>query len=168
MAKNKTDSTSLILKIVAIVTGVFTFVGMAFKFLVSSSKQLESLSSTASMNDWFDGIDLMAELPESVRPDYLGAWQTARIFMWIALIAVAVVVVICILKFFLNLGILNLLMKIAAIVGIVCSLVFIIALFVGCGQASTEVSSMMPSVGPYVIAIAGLVTSGLGIAIAKR
>ena len=164
MAKNKTDSTSLILKIVAIVTGVFTFVGMAFKFIATSSR----LSDSLSMNDWFDTIDFMAELPEGMRPDYLGAWQTARIFMWIALIAVAVVVVICILKFFLNLGILNLLMKIAAIVGIVCSLVFIIALFVGCGQASTEVSSMMPSVGPYVIAIAGLVTSGLGIAIAKR
>ena len=164
MAKNKTDSTSLILKIVAIVTGVFTFVGMAFKFIATSSR----LSDSLSMNDWFDTIDFMAELPEGMRPDYLGAWQTARIFMWIALIAVAVVVVICILKFFLNLGILNLLMKIAAIVGIVCSLVFIIALFVGCGQASTELASMMPSVGPYVIAIAGLVTSGLGIAIAKR
>ncbi len=164
MAKNKTDSTSLILKIVAIVTGVFTFVGMAFKFIATSSR----LSDSLSMNDWFDTIDFMAELPEGMRPDYLGAWQTARIFMWIALIAVAVVAVICILKFFLNLGILNLLMKIAAIVGIVCSLVFIIALFVGCGQASTDNMSMMPSVGPYVIAIAGLVTSGLGIAIAKR
>lgn len=168
MAKKKTDSTSLILKIVAIVTGIFTFVGMAFKFITTSSRQISDLSESASMSDWFDTIDLGAELPDAMRPDWLGAWQTARIFMWIALIAVAVIVVICVLKFFLNIGILNLIMKIAAIVGIVCSLVFIIALFVGCFQGTTDAISMLPNAGPYVITIAGIVTSGLGIAIAKK
>ncbi len=168
MAKKNADSTSLILKIVAIVTGILTFVGMAFKFVTISSRQVSSLSESSSMNDWFDSIDLAADMPEAMRPEWLGAWQTARIFMWIALIAVAVVAVICVLKFFLNLGLLNLLMKIAGIVGIVCSLVFIIALFVGCFQGSTELYSYLPSAGPYVIAIAGLVTSGLGMAIAKK
>ena len=167
MAKKNADSTSLILKIVAIVTGILTFVGMAFKFVTISSRQVSSLSESSSMNDWFDSIDLAADMPEAMRP-WLGAWQTARIFMWIALIAVAVVAVICVLKFFLNLGLLNLIMKIAGIVGIVCSLVFIIALFVGCFQGTTDGYSYLPSAGPYVIAIAGLVTSGLGIAIAKK
>ena len=167
MAKNKSDSTSLILKIVAIVAGVLSFVGMAFKFLAISSKQVSSFSESASMSDWFDTIDMGAELPEAMRP-WLGAWQTARVFMWIALIAVAVVAVICVLKFFLNMGILNLLIKIAGIVGIVCSLVFIIAMFVGCFQATSDMVSCLPNAGPYVIAIAGLVTSGLGIAVAKK
>ena len=168
MAKNKSDSTSLILKIVAIVAGVLSFVGMAFKFVAISSRQVSSFSESASMNDWFDWIDLGSDAPEAMRPDWLGAWQTARVFMWIALIAVAVVAVICVLKFFLNMGILNLLMKIAGIVGIVCSLVFIIAMFVGCVQGTTDAISMLPNAGPYVIAIAGLVTSGLGIAVAKK
>ena len=168
MAKNKSDSTSLILKIVAIVAGVLSFVGMAFKFLAISSKQVSSFSESLSMNDWFDLIDLGSDAPEAMRPDWLGAWQTARVFMWIALIAVAVVAVICVLKFFLNMGILNLLMKIAGIVGIVCSLVFIIAMFVGCFQATSDMVSYLPNAGPYVIAIAGLVTSGLGIAVAKK
>lgn len=168
MAKNKSDSTSLILKIVAIVAGVLSFVGMAFKFVAISSRQVSSFSESASMNDWFDLIDLGSDAPEAMRPDWLGAWQTARVFMWIALIAVAVVAVICVLKFFLNMGILNLLMKIAGIVGIVCSLVFIIAMFVGCFQATTDMVSYLPNAGPYVIAIAGLVTSGLGIAVAKK
>lgn len=168
MAKNKSDSTSLILKIVAIVAGVLSFVGMAFKFVTASSKQVSSISESASMNDWFDSIDLGSDAPEAMRPDWLGAWQTARVFMWIALIAVAVVAVICVLKFFLNMGILNLLMKIAGIVGIVCSLVFIIAMFVGCFQATSDMVSYLPNAGPYVIAIAGLVTSGLGIAVAKK
>lgn len=168
MAKNKSDSTSLILKIVAIVAGVLSFVGMAFKFVAISSKQVSSFSESASMNDWFDLIDLGSDAPEAMRPDWLGAWQTARVFMWIALIAVAVVAVICVLKFFLNMGILNLLMKIAGIVGIVCSLVFIIAMFVGCFQATSDMVSYLPNAGPYVIAIAGLVTSGLGIAVAKK
>lgn len=168
MAKNKSDSTSLILKIVAIVAGVLSFVGMAFKFVTASSRQVSSLSESASMNDWFDSIDLGSDAPEAMRPDWLGAWQTARVFMWIALIAVAVVAVICVLKFFLNMGILNLLMKIAGIVGIVCSLVFIIAMFVGCFQATSDMVSYLPNAGPYVIAIAGLVTSGLGIAVAKK
>lgn len=168
MAKNKSDSTSLILKIVAIVAGVLSFVGMAFKFVAISSKQVSSFSESLSMNDWFDLIDLGSDAPEAMRPDWLGAWQTARVFMWIALIAVAVVAVICVLKFFLNMGILNLLMKIAGIVGIVCSLVFIIAMFVGCFQATSDMVSYLPNAGPYVIAIAGLVTSGLGIAVAKK
>lgn len=168
MAKNKSDSTSLILKIVAIVAGVLSFVGMAFKFVTASSKQVSSISESASMSDWFDTIDMGAELSDAMRPDWLGAWQTARVFMWIALIAVAVVAVICVLKFFLNMGILNLLMKIAGIVGIVCSLVFIIAMFVGCFQATSDIVSYLPNAGPYVIAIAGLVTSGLGIAVAKK
>lgn len=168
MAKNKSDSTSLILKIVAIVAGVLSFVGMAFKFVAISSKQVSSFSESLSMNDWFDWIDLGSDAPEAMRPDWLGAWQTARVFMWIALIAVAVVAVICVLKFFLNMGILNLLMKIAGIVGIVCSLVFIIAMFVGCFQATSDMVSYLPNAGPYVIAIAGLVTSGLGIAVAKK
>lgn len=168
MAKNKSDSTSLILKIVAIVAGVLSFVGMAFKFVTASSKQVSSISESASMNDWFDSIDIGSDAPEAMRPDWLGAWQTARVFMWIALIAVAVVAVICVLKFFLNMGILNLLMKIAGIVGIVCSLVFIIAMFVGCFQATSDMVSYLPNAGPYVIAIAGLVTSGLGIAVAKK
>lgn len=168
MAKNKSDSTSLILKIVAIVAGVLSFVGMAFKFVTASSRQVSSLSESISMNDWFDSIDLGSDAPEAMRPDWLGAWQTARVFMWIALIAVAVVAVICVLKFFLNMGILNLLMKIAGIVGIVCSLVFIIAMFVGCFQATSDIVSYLPNAGPYVIAIAGLVTSGLGIAVAKK
>ena len=168
MAKNKSDSTSLILKIVAIVAGVLSFVGMAFKFVTASSRQVSSLSESISMNDWFDSIDLGSDAPEAMRPDWLGAWQTARVFMWIALIAVAVVAVICVLKFFLNMGILNLLMKIAGIVGIVCSLVFIIAMFVGCFQATSDMVSYLPNAGPYVIAIAGLVTSGLGIAVAKK
>lgn len=168
MAKNKSDSTSLILKIVAIVAGVLSFVGMAFKFVAISSKQVSSFSESASMNDWFDMIDLGSDAPEAMRPDWLGAWQTARVFMWIALIAVAVVAVICVLKFFLNMSILNLLMKIAGIVGIVCSLVFIIAMFVGCFQATSDMVSYLPNAGPYVIAIAGLVTSGLGIAVAKK
>ncbi len=168
MAKSKSDSTSLILKIVAIVAGVLSFVGMAFKFITTSSRQISDLSESASMSDWFDTIDMGAELPEAMRPDWLGAWQTARVFMWIALIAVAVVAVICVLKFFLNMGILNLLMKIAGIVGIVCSLVFIIAMFVGCFQATSDMDSYLPNAGPYVIAIAGLVTSGLGIAVAKK
>lgn len=168
MAKNKSDSTSLILKIVAIVAGVLSFVGMAFKFVTASSKQVSSISESASMNDWFDMIDLGSDVPEAMRPDWLGAWQTARVFMWIALIAVAVVAVICVLKFFLNMGILNLLIKIAGIVGIVCSLVFIIAMFVGCFQATSDMVSYLPNAGPYVIAIAGLVTSGLGIAVAKK
>lgn len=168
MAKSKSDSTSLILKIVAIVAGVLSFVGMAFKFVTASSRQVSSLSESISMNDWFDSIDLGSDAPEAMRPDWLGAWQTARVFMWIALIAVAVVAVICVLKFFLNMGILNLLMKIAGIVGIVCSLVFIIAMFVGCFQATSDMSSCLPNAGPYVIAIAGLVTSGLGIAVAKK
>ena len=168
MAKNKSDSTSLILKIVAIVAGVLSFVGMAFKFVAISSRQVSSFSESASMNDWFDLIDLGSDAPEAMRPDWLGAWQTARVFMWIALIAVAVVAVICVLKFFLNMGILNLLMKIAGIVGIVCSLVFIIAMFVGCFQATSDMVSYLPNAGPYVIAIAGLVTSGLGIAVAKK
>ena len=167
MAKSKSDSTSLILKIVAIVAGVLSFVGMAFKFITTSSRQISDLSESASMSDWFDTIDMGAELPEAMRP-WLGAWQTARVFMWIALIAVAVVAVICVLKFFLNMGILNLLIKIAGIVGIVCSLVFIIAMFVGCFQATSDMSSCLPNAGPYVIAIAGLVTSGLGIAVAKK
>ena len=167
MAKNKSDSTSLILKIVAIVAGVLSFVGMAFKFLAISSKQVSSFSESLSMNDWFDLIDFGSDAPEAMRP-WLGAWQTARVFMWIALIAVAVVAVICVLKFFLNMGILNLLMKIAGIVGIVCSLVFIIAMFVGCFQATSDMVSYLPNAGPYVIAIAGLVTSGLGIAVAKK
>ena len=168
MAKNKSDSTSLILKIVAIVAGVLSFVGMAFKFVAISSKQVSSFSESLSMNDWFDWIDLGSDAPEAMRPDWLGAWQTARVFMWIALIAVAVVAVICVLKFFLNMGILNLLMKIAGIVGIVCALVFIIAMFVGCFQATSDMVSYLPNAGPYVIAIAGLVTSGLGIAVAKK
>lgn len=168
MAKNKSDSISLILKIVAIVAGVLSFVGMAFKFVAISSKQVSSFSESASMNDWFDLIDFGSDAPEAMRPDWLGAWQTARVFMWIALIAVAVVAVICVLKFFLNMGILNLLMKIAGIVGIVCSLVFIIAMFVGCFQATSDMVSYLPNAGPYVIAIAGLVTSGLGIAVAKK
>ena len=168
MAKSKSDSTSLILKIVAIVAGVLSFVGMAFKFVTVSSRQVSSLSESASMNDWFDSIDIGSDAPEAMRPDWLGAWQTARVFMWIALIAVAVVAVICVLKFFLNMGILNLLMKIAGIVGIVCSLVFIIAMFVGCFQATSDIVSYLPNAGPYVIAIAGLVTSGLGIAVAKK
>lgn len=168
MAKNKSDSTSLILKIVAIVAGVLSFVGMAFKFVTASSKQVSSISESASMNDWFDSIDIGSDAPEAMRPDWLGAWQTARVFMWIALIAVAVVAVICVLKFFLNMGILNLLIKIAGIVGIVCSLVFIIAMFVGCFQATSDMISCLPNAGPYVIAIAGLVTSGLGIAVAKK
>lgn len=167
MAKNKSDSTSLILKIVAIVAGVLSFVGMAFKFITTSSRQISDLSESASMSDWFDTIDMGAELPEAMRP-WLGAWQTARVFMWIALIAVAVVAVICVLKFFLNMGILNLLIKIAGIVGIVCSLVFIIAMFVGCFRATSDMVSYLPNAGPYVIAIAGLVTSGLGIAVAKK
>lgn len=168
MAKNKSDSTSLILKIVAIVAGVLSFVGMAFKFITTSSRQISDLSESASMSDWFDTIDMGAELSDAMRPDWLGAWQTARVFMWIALIAVAVVAVICVLKFFLNMGILNLLIKIAGIVGIVCSLVFIIAMFVGCFQATSDMISCLPNAGPYVIAIAGLVTSGLGIAVAKK
>lgn len=168
MAKSKSDSTSLILKIVAIVAGVLSFVGMAFKFVTVSSRQVSNLSESASMNDWFDSIDIGSDAPEAMRPDWLGAWQTARVFMWIALIAVAVVAVICVLKFFLNMGILNLLMKIAGIVGIVCSLVFIIAMFVGCFQATSDIVSYLPNAGPYVIAIAGLVTSGLGIAVAKK
>ncbi len=168
MAKNKSDSTSLILKIVAIVAGVLSFVGMAFKFITTSSRQISDLSESASMSDWFDSIDLGSDAPEAMRPDWLGAWQTARVFMWIALIAVAVVAVICVLKFFLNMGILNLLIKIAGIVGIVCSLVFIIAMFVGCFQATSDMVSYLPNAGPYVIAIAGLVTSGLGIAVAKK
>lgn len=168
MAKNKSDSTSLILKIVAIVAGVLSFVGMAFKFVAISSKQVSSISESLSMKDWFDMIDLGSDVSEAMRLDWLGAWQTARVFMWIALIAVAVVAVICVLKFFLNMGILNLLMKIAGIVGIVCSLVFIIAMFVGCFQATSDMVSYLPNAGPYVIAIAGLVTSGLGIAVAKK
>ncbi len=164
MSKKKVDSTSLILKIVAIVTGILTFVGMAFDFIKTTSKQIESLSTAGTMGDWFDSIDLASKLDL----DYAATWQISRTFMYITFVVVAIIAIICVLKLFLNIGLLNLIMKIAAIVGIVVSLVFFIALFVGCIQASGEISTTLPSVGPYVIAIAGIVTSGLGIAIAKK
>ena len=50
MAKNKSDSTSLILKIVAIVAGVLSFVGMAFKSVTASSNQVSSISESASIS----------------------------------------------------------------------------------------------------------------------
>lgn len=171
MAKKK-SSGGLVLKIVTIVAAVLTFVAMAFKFFGYTVKttilnKSTTTSEGVSMSDWFDMLK-----NANSDADGVAAWQTAKIFLIVTLIVVGIIAVIAILKFFLNIGIVNLLMKIAAIAGIVVSLVFIICLIVGCVQMSGSFTDAItyayyPREGSILITLFGLIASGCAMKVAK-
>lgn len=171
MAKKK-SSGGLVLKIVTIVAAVLTFVAMAFKFVgytVSTTilNRTSTSSGSSSMSDWFDMLN-----NASTEMDGIAAWQAAKGFLIAVFIVIAIIAVIAILKLFLNIGLLNLLMKIAAIAGIVVSLVFIICLIVGCVQMSGSITEAItyayyPREGSILITLFGLIASGCAMKVAK-
>lgn len=162
----KVKGKELILKIVSLVATVLTFVGLAFKFITtSSSSKLGGGDVELTRADWKDAIKLYKE---PIMKDYNSIatfWQIARVFMIISLIVIAILAVITIIQFFFNHKYLALAKTIVSIVALVCVIVFFATLVIGnimlANKGSNEIVSttVLPHVGPCFMFVFGAIAS---------
>ncbi len=165
MAKSKKANGGLVTRIVAIALAVLTFVSMAFKFVVGTIKVGNTKTSEAgSFSDWNEILGGSG--------DNLGWWKTAKVFMIIAFVVVAVLAVIAVIQFFYNHKVLSMIMKFGGIVGIVVAVAFIALFIVGCivlGEESYGVAiTYGPHAGPIVLALSAIGASVCATLSAKK
>lgn len=168
MSKSKTKS-NLVTSIISIALAVFSFVCMAFKFISITAKGGDK-SNTQNINfsDWLEFFDY-----SSILPDSINWWQTARVFLIITLVVVAIVAVLALVQLFVSNKFLALVLKIASIVGIVVALVYLIAMIGGCIALSIDFSSDFgtvsygPHIGATLLGVSALASSICGLTCAK-
>lgn len=146
MAKSKKSSGGFITRICTIALAVLSFVAMAFKF---GSAKSDFDSQSFDLGEWFDSIESGMEF----KVEGMGWWNTAKIFMIIALVIVGILAVIAILQFFMDNKIFSLLMKFGGIAGIVVAVVFVVTLVAGCISLSSDYVSYLPHAGSILLAI---------------
>jgi len=84
MAKNKSMNVKdLVLKVVTILASVMCFVALAFKF---AFQKVGNISKSVSLKEWFDSFEALDKL----KVDGIQAWKTAKVFLIITLVLVAV------------------------------------------------------------------------------
>lgn len=167
MSKSKTKS-NLVTSIISIALAVFSFVCMAFKF-ISITAKVGDKSNTQNINfsDWLEIFD------SSMLPDSINWWQTARVFLIITLVVVAIVAVLALVQLFVSNKFLALVLKIASIVGIVVALVYLIAMIGGCIARSIDSSSDFvtvsygPHIGATLLGVSALASSICGLTCVK-
>ena len=171
MAKKK-SSGGLITKIVALVFAVLSFVAMAFPFMtaivsLTVAGRSTSESASSSFSEWLDSLSTAQEFGS----DKVGGYVTAKVFMIIALIAIAIVAVLVVVKFFMDHKIINLLLFIASLVALIASIAFLIAFVAGGLQMSSFGDYMtalyIPNAGSIILGVSGIVTAALGLKLRK-
>ena len=167
MSKSKTKS-NLVTSIISIALAVFSFVCMAFKFISITAKVGdESYTQNINFSDWLEIFD------SSMLPDSINWWQTARVFLIITLVVVAIVAVLALVQLFVSNKFLALVLKIASIVGIVVALIYLIAMIGGCIAISMDFSSDFytisygPHIGATLLGVSALASSICGLTCAK-
>ena len=167
MSKSKTKS-NLVTSIISIALAVFSFVCMAFKFISTTAKVGdESYTQNINFSDWLEIFD------SSILPDSINWWQTARVFLIITLVVVAIVAVLALVQLFVSNKFLALVLKIASIVGIVVALIYLIAMIGGCIAISMDFSSDFytisygPHIGATLLGVSALASSICGLTCAK-
>lgn len=141
----------LVLKIVSLLAMVLTFVGLALKFayqkiaitglpdsLPDVAKQSLPASNSLTRGDWTDSFKTLKDLNIKA----VGWWQTARVFMIISLVIVAIVAVLSIVELFYNNKILSIAKKVLCVLGLVSVVVFLVTLLVGSGIIAGKISDI--------------------------
>lgn len=169
MAKKKLNLCGLILKIVAIFTGLMTFVSMAFKFAKADVSVAGKVvgSNTQSLKDWFDSIKTYGK----INADGISCWKVSRVFMIITLVLIAIVVALVIVKFFVSNKYVDLVLLIVSSLAIITTLVMLITLLVGMNQFvkfindmnKLQTTKMYPYAGSICMVIFSALTGITGI-----
>ncbi len=181
--KKKFSLLSLILSIVGIVGAVLSFIALALNF-VNTATTTKIGNSTSTTNNsiglgkWFDRINQAqesnAEIHKLGGDDIIdiNGWATARVFLIITLVLVALVAIALVVKFFINNKILNWATMIVACLTVVSALVFLIAVYVGGSPFSSEGSvvtvKVMADVGAWLVTLGAVISGAMGIAVARK
>ena len=148
----------LILSIVSAVLAVLTYISLAFNFIYSEFTPTigKVQSTTYNLADW---QKLMNDNPLKGN---VGLWKFSFVLMIISLIVVAIVVVLAFVNLFAKNKIVNLVNRVASIVGIVLFVAFLITISAGgslyAGSFDTSVLGtykLVPNVGPVLLGIFG-------------
>ncbi len=160
-SKSKLSLVNLIMIMATVVLAVMSFVSMSFKFITRSGEVLGfGGSSDVAFSDWMESV------AESNLESY-DVWKTARIFMIIMLVLVAVLAVATLLKLlFKGNGVLNMCIQILALLTLVCAVVFIILMYVGANNLNQDVDfasyTYTISAGAWCMAIFSALASVTG------
>lgn len=185
MAKNKKKLSllNLILSIVGIAGAVLSFIALAFNFInFQTTSKIGSSTSTSnnpmSLSKWFETINNAQEYNAGLN-DFgvnslrikIDGWATARVFLFITLVLVAIVAIALVVKFFVNNKILNLATLVVAVLTIVSAVAFLIMVYAGgsalIGDAAENVK-YLADVGAWFVTLGALVAGGMGIAVARK
>lgn len=153
-SKSKLKLFNVIMIFATVALAVMTFVSMSFKFVITNGEVLGfGGSKEMALGDW---MDLVSE----ATIEQFDVWKTARVFMIVLLVLVAILAVATLLKFILKGNkILDLGVQILAILTLVCAIVFIVLMYVGANNLNADIgvasSGYTVSAGALCMAIFG-------------
>lgn len=180
--KPKFSLLNLIFSIVGLVGAALTYIALAFNFIntqttykVGSSSS--TTNSTATLSEWFETIDKAQEYNDKLKGTILGdlhinieGWATARVFLIITLVLVAIVAIALVVKLFVNHKILNWATLAVAVLTIISALMFIIMVYAG-GSAfvgDSESTKALADVGAWFVTLGAVIAGAMGIAVARK
>ena len=166
-SKSKLNLFNMVMIFATVALAVMTFVSMSFKFVMTNGEVFGfGGSSEMALGDWMDLVS------EATIEQY-DVWKTARVFMIVLLVLVAILAVATLLKLILKGNkILDLGVKILALLTLICAIVFIVLMYVGANNLNTDVGfasgSFSVSAGALCMAIFGACSSVTGFLAVKK
>ena len=149
MAKIKNNLYSFILAVVSVLTGILAFVSLAFKVFAKQvtkvtlgSNALDPESADVSFKNWLD------MLKTDGTENGLGWLKTARVFLIITLVLVAIAAILAVVNFFVKNKYLNIALTVVGGLAIVSALVMLITLLVGSGMATKNAEKLANALAP--------------------
>lgn len=154
----KENKKGMVARIVAIALAVVSFVGLAFNFLLGMYKStvgnMSYQDSTAlSFGDWSEALTGESSI------DGIGWWKVSKIIMIVALVVVATLAVLAVVRFFVKGKLCVTLTKWVALAGVILSAAFILTFAIGCivvsGAVSNAVTTFtyLPHVGSCMVGL---------------
>ena len=180
--KPKLSLLNLIFSIVGMVGAVLSYIALAFNFIntqttIKIGSSSSTTSSTATLSEWFKAINDAQEYNAKLEGTVLGdlrvnidGWATARVFLIITLVLVAIVAIALVVKFFVNNKILNWATLAVSILTVVSALMFIIMVYAG-GSAfvgKAENVKALADVGAWFVTLGAVIAGAMGIAVARK
>lgn len=181
--KKKISLMNLIMSAIGIVGAVLSFIALVFNFVNTQSvtkigSGTRTTNDPANLSEWFEFIDKAQEA--NAEAHKLGGkdvidingWATARVFLIITLVLVALVAIAMVVKFFINNKILNWTTLVVAGLTVLSALVFLIMVYVGGSPFNTEVADtttkVLADVGAWFVTVGAVIAGAMGIVVARK
>ena len=177
--KPKLSLPNLIFSIVGMVGAVLSYIALAFNFINIQTKGILSGSTTntpMTLSEWFKKINADQKTNASLEGSIvlgdahidIEGWATARAFLIITLVLVAIVAIALAVKFFVNHKILNWATLAVSVLTVVSALVFIIMVYAGGSPFNTQYIKYLADVGAWFVTLGAVIAGAMGIVVARK